>query len=162
VHRSGERLKGRQFPLATRDYHLGVNSDRIRAMSLAGSLAAVAAVFAAGCGLLPTTTIWQVDAVNTTDRPLLVTITTDRGGMAWRLVPGAEAVLLREVASVGGNIELIDPADCTLYDSAPLTGSVTISPFPVLGGDVGYRLGLVSGAGMSDPVNREFFGGCSG
>jgi hypothetical protein len=121
----------------------------------------------AGCDLLPmpdaTGIPGQVDVVNHADRPLLVTITFASGGSAWRLAPGQGSIVLRRGQTLAANVELIDPSDCTTYDSAQLSGSsATIVIEQVPGPARDFELRLDPAATLLGPLNTDLFGGCSG
>lgn len=133
--------------------------------ALAMAILVATALVAAGCDLLPLPGAgWKVDVVNG-DRPLLISITTDRAAWAWLVPADAEIVLLGERnAPAEGRIELIDPErDCLVLDAADLPrSSLTIAPKQV-GADLrAYELVLDAGAPLVGPASQEFFGGCSG
>jgi hypothetical protein len=139
-------------------------TGRIGAIALATSCAVL---LVSACELLPVAVPvgvpGQVDVTNHADRPMLVTITSANGGSAWRLAPGAGTVVRRGVPVLDGTIELIDPADCTTYDSGELTGSsLTIVVEQVKGPAFDARLQLEPAARLLGPVNLDYFGGCSG
>jgi len=123
------------------------------------------ALVGAGCDLLPFPEAgWKVDVVNG-DRPLLISITTDRAAWAWFVPANAELVLLDErIAPVEGRIELIDAErNCMVLDKADLPrSSLTITTTQV-GADLrDYELALNAGAPLVGPASQDFFGGCSG
>ncbi len=107
---------------------------------------------------------WKVDVVNA-DRPLLVSITTDRAAWAWLVPANSRMVLLDEpMAPNEGRIELVGPADdCTLYDAADLPiVSLTILIVQTSSSRPDYEMDLRPGAPIVGPVNVGYFGGCSG
>jgi hypothetical protein len=115
-----------------------------------------------GCASLFPKSRWKVDVVPA-DRPLIVSITTDRSAGLWQIDPGEPVVLLLQPESRSGSIELIDPADCAIYDSAQFeSGSFTIVLTKVDGPPVAYRLQLQPGAAAAGQPSIDFTSNCTG
>jgi hypothetical protein len=116
----------------------------------------------AGCGLLPTPAGWKVDVANG-DRPLIVSIATDRSAELWLVPAGAHLVLLRDTEARQGSIELIDPEDCTLYDEAKLQPTAfTIVIEPGAGDARDFSMRLDPGADVAGPSSTDYTANCSG
>jgi hypothetical protein len=115
-----------------------------------------------GCASLIPESRWKVDVVPA-DRPLIVSIATDRSASLWQIDPGEPVVLLSEPEARSGAIELIDPADCTLYDSARFqSGSFTIVLTKLEGPPVDYALRLQPGAAAAGQPSIDFTSNCTG
>ena len=125
-------------------------------------LSCALALLFAGCGILPPVPpSWQVDVANA-DRPLIVSISTDRAAWLWLVPANARIVLLREPLPLQGSIELIDPESCTAYDKAALVGtSFTIVPQSVAGPVRDFGLRLDPGAESGGPPSEDFTANCS-
>jgi hypothetical protein len=121
-----------------------------------------AALFICGCsGLLPEAG-WKVDVANA-DRPLMISIATDRAAWMWLVAPDEHLVLFREPEALQGSIELIDPDGCVLYDEANLLPtSFTIVPVRRVGEPTDFVLNLVPGAPFDARINTDYSTGCSG
>jgi hypothetical protein len=125
-------------------------------------LSVVVALAFAGCGLLPGSSGWKVDVANG-DRPLIISIATDRSAALWLVPAGAHLVLLRDSEARQGSIELIDPEDCTLYDEAQLQPtSFTIVIEPVAGNAQDFAMRLDPGADVAGPPSTDYTPNCSG
>jgi hypothetical protein len=108
------------------------------------------------------TTEWKVDVVSA-DRPVIISVTTDRAGWAWLVPAGARRVLLDQATTpAGGLVELIG-LDCTVYDRATLLhASFTLTVRATPSGPTAYALDVTAGASLGGPADTAYAGGCSG
>jgi len=110
------------------------------------------------------TSPWKVDVVNA-DQPMIISITTDRGGYAWLIPPNARMVL-RDLPTTPneGTIELVGAgADCHLFDTAALLRtSFTITVRRSSAVPATFALELTPGANLPGPPSTDYEGGCSG
>jgi hypothetical protein len=71
--------------------------------------------------------------------------------------------LLDQPEPLHGSIELLDPADCTLYDSVEHSStSFTIVPEPVAGDVRDFAMRLNPGADLAGLPSTEYTPNCSG
>jgi hypothetical protein len=128
------------------------------------SIAGFVAALAVACGgIVPSPVDTWAIGVIPTDRPMIVSISTERAAWMWLVEPGPPTVLLRQAMALAGGIELIDPADCSLHDAAQLLpDSFTIRLVGPLPGRSDYQLQLDPDAPLGSDPSTPIATQCSG